>query len=135
MPFPQSLTTTPFDRSSTGWFEANSCKPTSGGLLPSSVQQHKLSLAFVTHARQPARAIDWNFDEDRSRMALGQPLRTGFGPENITRLRRFAVGILKSFQQPGQSIAAMMRKLCFRSRIVFDYLRMTKNSADEPAGA
>ena len=82
-----------------------------------------------------ARAIDWNFDEDRSRMALGQPLRTGFGPENITRLRRFAVGILKSFQQPGQSIAAMMRKLCLRSRIVFDYLRMTKNSADEPAGA
>ena len=73
--------------------------------------------------------IDWNFDEDRSR------IRTGFGPENITRLRRFAVGILKSFQQPGQSIAAMMRKLCFRSRIVFDYLRMTKNSADEPAGA
>ena len=35
--------------------------------------------------------IDWNFDEDRSR------IRTGFGPENITRLRRFAVGILKSF--------------------------------------
>ena len=72
--------------------------------------------------------IDWNFDEDRSR------IRTGFGPENITRLRRFAVGILKSFQQPGQSIAAMMRKLCFRSRIVFDYLRMTKNSAGEAAG-
>ncbi len=35
--------------------------------------------------------IDWNYDEDRSR------IRTGFGPENITRLRRFAVGILKSF--------------------------------------
>jgi predicted transposase YbfD/YdcC len=33
--------------------------------------------------------IDWNYDEDRSR------IRTGFGPENITRLRRFAVGILK----------------------------------------
>jgi predicted transposase YbfD/YdcC len=26
--------------------------------------------------------IDWNFDEDRSR------IRTGFGPENVTRLRR-----------------------------------------------
>jgi len=73
--------------------------------------------------------IDWNFDEDRSR------IRTGFGPENITRLRRFAVGILKSFQQPGQSIAAMMRKLCFHSRIVFDYLRMTKNSAGATAGS
>jgi predicted transposase YbfD/YdcC len=67
--------------------------------------------------------IDWNYDEDRSR------IRTGFGPENITRLRRFAVGILKSFQKPRQSIAAAMRKLCFNTRLVFDYLRMTKNSA------
>lgn len=67
--------------------------------------------------------IDWNYDEDRSR------IRTGFGPENITRLRRFAVGILKSFQQPAQSIAELMRKLSFCSRRVFDYLRMTKNSA------
>jgi predicted transposase YbfD/YdcC len=33
--------------------------------------------------------IDWNYDEDRSR------IRTGAGPENVTRLRRFAVGILK----------------------------------------
>ena len=67
--------------------------------------------------------IDWNYDEDRSR------IRTGFGPENITRLRRFAVGVLKSFQKSGQSIAEMMRKLTFRTRIVFDYLRMTQNSA------
>lgn len=66
--------------------------------------------------------IDWNYNEDRSR------IRTGFGPENVTLLRRFAVGVLKSFQQRGQSIAEMMRMLCFRSRIVFDYLRMTKNS-------
>ena len=67
--------------------------------------------------------IDWNYDEDRS------PIRSGFGPENITRLRRFAVGILKSFQKPTQSVAALMRKLSFRPRLVFDYLRMTKNSA------
>ena len=66
--------------------------------------------------------IDWNYDEDRSR------IRTGFGPENITRLRRFAVGILKSFQKPAQSVAEMMRTLCFRTRLVFDYLRMTENS-------
>src|SRR5680860_103218 len=52
--------------------------------------------------------IDWNYDEDRGR------IRTGFGPENISRLRRFAVGILKSFQKPTQSIAEMMRKLSFR---------------------
>ena len=67
--------------------------------------------------------IDWNYDEDHSR------IRTGFGPENITRLRRFAVGILKSFQKPARSIAEMMRKLSFRTRMVFDYLRMTKNSS------
>ena len=66
--------------------------------------------------------LDWNYDEDRSR------IRTGFGPENMTRLRRFAVGILKSFQKPAQSIAEMMRTLCFRTRLVFDYLRMTNNS-------
>ena len=66
--------------------------------------------------------IDWNYDEDRSR------IRTGFGPETIPRLRRFAVGILKSFQKPTQSVAEMMRTLCFRTRLVFDYLRMTENS-------
>ena len=38
--------------------------------------------------------IDWNDDEDRSCS------RTGFGPENITSVRRYAVGILKSLQQP-----------------------------------
>ena len=31
----------------------------------------------------------WNDDEDRSR------IRTGHGPENITRLRRFAIRLLK----------------------------------------
>jgi hypothetical protein len=34
--------------------------------------------------------IDWNYDEDRSR------IRTGHGPKNITRLRRVAIGVLKS---------------------------------------
>lgn len=71
--------------------------------------------------------IDWNYDEDRSR------IRTGFGPENITRLRRFAIGILKSFQKPSQSIAGLMRRLSFRTRLVFDYLRMTKNSSHLPS--
>ena len=66
--------------------------------------------------------IDWNYDEDRSR------IRTGFGPQNITRLRRFAVGILKYFQGPTQSVAELMRKLAFNTRLVFDYLRMTQNS-------
>ena len=32
------------------------------------------------------------------------------------------------FQKPAQSIAEMMRKLAFNTRLVFDYLRMTQNS-------
>jgi predicted transposase YbfD/YdcC len=47
--------------------------------------------------------IDWNYAEDRSR------IRTGHGPENMTRLRRFAVGILKSFQKPTQNSARSSR--------------------------
>ncbi len=66
--------------------------------------------------------LDWNYDEDRGR------IRTGHGPENITRLRRFTIGILRHFQKPTESIAEMMRRLCFRTRTVFDYLRMTNNS-------
>jgi len=65
--------------------------------------------------------IDWNYDEDRSR------IRTGFGPENMTRLRRFAIGLLKS-KKKNESIPEMMKKLLFNPRIVFDYLKMTRNS-------
>ena len=81
------------------------------------------SIAATGPSKASTTSSIWNFDEDRSR------IRTGFGPENITRLRRFAVGILKSFQTSTQSIAELMRKLCFRTRLVFDYLRITKNSA------
>src|SRR3984893_766614 len=54
--FPRSLTTTPFERSSTGRFEACPCRPASGGRLPSSVQHHELTLVFVTHTRAAAFA-------------------------------------------------------------------------------
>lgn len=67
--------------------------------------------------------IDWNFHEDRSR------IRTGHGPENVTRLRRFAIGVLKRFSSAKVSIAEKMRSLNRNVRQVFDYLRMTKNSA------
>lgn len=71
--------------------------------------------------------IDWNFDEDRSR------IRTGFGPENVTRLRRFAVGVLTLFSDGKTSIAQKMSKLNRNTRLVFDYLRMTKNSTRRAA--
>lgn len=64
--------------------------------------------------------IDWNFDEDRS------TIRTGFGPENITRLRRFAVSIIKG--KGITNVAQKMRQLNRNVRLVFDYLCMTKNS-------
>jgi len=64
--------------------------------------------------------LDWNFDEDRSR------IRTGHGPENISRLRRFAIGVIKAKQV--RSVAQKMRELTRNVRLVFDYLRMTKNS-------
>jgi len=64
--------------------------------------------------------LDWNYDEDRSR------IRTGYGPENITRLRRFAIGVIKS--KGVRSVAQKMRELTRNVRLVFDYLRMTKNS-------
>jgi predicted transposase YbfD/YdcC len=64
--------------------------------------------------------IDWNYDEDRSR------IRKGYGPENITRLRRFAIGVIKS--KGVRSVAQKMRQLSLNVRLVFDYLRMTKNS-------
>jgi predicted transposase YbfD/YdcC len=64
--------------------------------------------------------IDWNYDEDRSR------IRTGHGPENVTRLRRFAIGLIKS--KGVRSVSQKIQQLNRNVRLVFDYLRMTKNS-------
>jgi len=62
--------------------------------------------------------IDSIYDEDRSQ------IRTGHGPSNITRLRRFAVGLLKT--RGVKNISQKMRQMAYKSRMVFDYLRMTK---------
>ena len=64
--------------------------------------------------------IDWNYDEDRSRICKGH------GPANITRLRRFAISILKS--KGVRSVPQKMRQLTRNVRLVFDYLRMSENS-------
>jgi len=69
--------------------------------------------------------LDWNFDEDRGR------IRTGYGPENITRLRRFAIGVIKS--KGARSVAQKMRQLTRNVRLVLDYLRMTANSCAYPS--
>ena len=64
--------------------------------------------------------IDWNYDEGRSRIG------TGHGQENMTRLRRFAIGLTKS--KGVYSVAQKMRQLALNIRSVFDYLKMTENS-------
>jgi len=66
--------------------------------------------------------VDWNFHEDRSRISAGH------GPANVSRLRRFAISILKSFADGKSTVAEKMRRLNRNTRLVFDYLRMTKNS-------
>jgi predicted transposase YbfD/YdcC len=103
--------------------------------------QHSLDIAYGLTSRPPQQAdaqrvlqtnrghwvieschhiIDWSYDEDRSR------IRTGYGPENITRLRRFAIGVLRSKGRGG--VAEKMRRLTWNVRLVFDYLRMSENS-------
>lgn len=64
--------------------------------------------------------LDWNYDEDRCR------IRKGNGPEVITRMRRFAIGLIKS--KNVDCVAQKMRQLNRNTRAVFDYLKMTNNS-------
>ncbi len=70
--------------------------------------------------------LDWNYDEDRSRISKGH------APENMTRLRRFAVGILKS--KGVRNVAQKMRELTQNTRRVFDYLKMTRNTCRASSG-
>ncbi len=64
--------------------------------------------------------LDWNYDEDRCRISKG------YGPENITRLRRFAIGLIKS--KSVGNVAQKMRQLSFSPRMVLDYLRISENT-------
>ena len=68
--------------------------------------------------------LDWNWDEDRC------TIRTGHGPANITALRRFVVGAIKSKSR--DTVAATIQRLARNARLVFDYLRMTDNSRPRP---
>jgi predicted transposase YbfD/YdcC len=64
--------------------------------------------------------IDWVFDEDRS------TIRTGYGPENMTRIRRFVIGLIKSKANKG--ISKKMRQLNKNTRAVLDYLKIINNA-------
>jgi len=63
--------------------------------------------------------IDWIYDEDRS------TIRVGHGPENMTRLRRFAIGLVKS--KGAKNVSKKMRQLNKNTRAVLDYLKITTN--------
>jgi predicted transposase YbfD/YdcC len=64
--------------------------------------------------------LDWAYDEDRCR------IRKGNGPEVISRIRRFAIGLIKS--KKTSSVTGKMNQLNRNIRAVFDYLKMTSNS-------
>ena len=64
--------------------------------------------------------------EDRCR------IRTGHGPENMTRLRRFAIGLIKN---RGLAVAETMRRLARNPRRVLDFLKMTANTVTRAAPA
>ena len=73
--------------------------------------------------------LDTTWDEDRCR------IRTGYGPENTSRLRRFAISLINLHAKPTDSIASVTRRLAAKTRLVFDYLLMTANSTGHAASA
>jgi hypothetical protein len=93
---------------------------------PDSAQPERILAFNRDHWRIEAHhyMLDWTWDEDRCRLSAGH------GPQNITRLRRFAIGLIKS--KSNDSVAATTQKLARNLRRVFDYLGMTKNS--QPRG-
>ncbi len=66
-------------------------------------------------------------------MGLSQPLPNGYGPENTSRLRCLGFSLLNLHAKRNESIASMTHKLAAKTRLVFDYLLMTKNSTRHAA--
>ena len=64
--------------------------------------------------------LDWNWDEDRC------TIRTGHGPENLTALRRFAIGAIKAKSR--DTVAATIQRLARNVRSVLDDPCMTEHS-------
>ena len=70
--------------------------------------------------------LDWNWNRGEDRRTLC----TGHGPENITALRRFPGGVIRSNSR--DTVAAAIRRMARNLRLVFGYLRMTDNSRYRP---
>jgi predicted transposase YbfD/YdcC len=102
-----------------------SCTPSQAS--PATVLQHNRGHWAIENSCH--HVLDMTWDEDRCR------IRIGHGPENTSRLRRFAISVLNLHAKPGESIASMTRRLAANTRLVFDYLRMTKNSTGHATAA
>ena len=63
--------------------------------------------------------------DDRRASVSNDALSIAHGPENISCLRRFAVGLIQS--KPGRKVAETLRLLNRNIRLVFDWLLMTEN--------
>ena len=67
--------------------------------------------------RIPADAATWHED--------GCRVRSGHGPENLSCLRRLAVGLIIG---RGRPVAPTLRQLARNPRMVLDWLRLTRNT-------
>ncbi len=71
--------------------------------------------------------LDWNWDEDRCTVRAGQ------GPENLTALRRFAIGLIRSKSR--DTVASTLQRLARTPRMVLDYLRLSANALPRSTAA
>ena len=62
--------------------------------------------------------LDWSFDEDQSR------IRTEHAQENMTRLRRSAIGLI---QARGLGVAKTIRELARNPCRILAFVKMTEN--------
>ena len=69
------------------------------------------------------RNLAWSFDEKRSR------IRSGHGPENMARLRRFAIGVI---QDRGLGVAETMRNLARNRHRILNFLKMMRRPSACP---
>ena len=86
------------------------------------VGDRRPSNTVITAPPNSVRALTWHKDHCR--------IRTGHRPENMTRRRRFAIGVIKMHAKP---VATTVRKLHRTPCLLLDYPRMSANTRPKPA--
>lgn len=93
-----------------------------------SRERRQLSPSVTHDARGTAFRMDIRvYYEDRC------TVRTGHGPENLSALRRFAIGLILSKSR--DTVASTLQRLARRPRMVLDYLRLTDNALPRTTSA